>query len=497
MDNDDRKPARAPDARADRGARQGVRRDPRRRLRRARRPRPPLHHEHDRDAPQARGAQPHPAARLAPQARLDRRDLDALAGQDPREHGDRPQRHARPVGLDERSPDQLLDLGLGLRVDRRGVEALPQLHPPHLHEHPRQGPRPRLRDHADRSAPEVEPGLPRPAVLQPRAGRVLRVGRGRRTTSTSRPSRRARSPRSRSGASSRAWRARAASRSPRTTSSSRCSAGWSRRASSWRSSRAAFGEQRKSGARRVLEGAWSKASRHAPQGRECSGSSSSAARSAEPFSTTLTADFTANVVRNVWAYAIIFCGHFPDQTYTFSQEETADESRGGYYVRQLLGAANIEGSPLFHVISGNLGYQVEHHLYPDMPSTRYAEIAPRVKELCERYGLPYNTGPFLKQLGMVQRTILRLALPGGKPRPSPAPTAAAGTGRRRRTARAAEPPALGLDQHDKGVGLERRRGPSRRWPPATASPPGRRPCRERRREAPRGSGSPGRRTSGC
>jgi len=45
-------------------------------------------------------------------------------------------------------------------------------------------------------------------------------------------------------------------------------------------------------------------------------------------------------------------------------------------VRQLLGAANIEGSPAFHVLSGNLGYQVEHHLYPDMPSTRYSEIAP-------------------------------------------------------------------------------------------------------------------------
>jgi fatty acid desaturase len=139
------------------------------------------------------------------------------------------------------------------------------------------------------------------------------------------------------------------------------------------------------------------------------------------FMSTLTADVTANVIRNVWAYAIIFCGHFPDQTYTFSQQETDDETTGGRYVRQLLGAANIEGSALFHVISGNLGYQVEHHLYPDMPSTRYGEIAPRVREICERYELPYNTGPFLKQLGMVQRTILRLAFPGGKVRPKPGP----------------------------------------------------------------------------
>jgi fatty acid desaturase len=139
------------------------------------------------------------------------------------------------------------------------------------------------------------------------------------------------------------------------------------------------------------------------------------------FKSTVKANFTANVVRNVWAYGIIFCGHFPDQTYTFSQEETDNETRGGFYVRQLLGAANIEGSPAFHVLSGNLGYQVEHHLYPDMPSTRYAEIAPRVKDICARYDLPYNTGPFHKQFGGVQRTILRLAFPGGHPRPKPGP----------------------------------------------------------------------------
>jgi fatty acid desaturase len=141
----------------------------------------------------------------------------------------------------------------------------------------------------------------------------------------------------------------------------------------------------------------------------------------EPFRRTLTADALANLIRNVWAYAIIFCGHFPDQTYVFTEEETAEESRGAWYVRQLLGAANIDGGPLFHVLSGNLGYQVEHHLFPDMPSTRYGEIAPKVRELCQRYELPYNSGPFLRQLAMVQRSILRLALPGGRPRRKPGP----------------------------------------------------------------------------
>ncbi len=139
------------------------------------------------------------------------------------------------------------------------------------------------------------------------------------------------------------------------------------------------------------------------------------------FGRTLKANFTANVIRNVWAYGIIFCGHFPDQCYTFSEEEVENETRGGFYIRQLLGAANIEGSPIFHVLSGNLGYQVEHHLFPDMPSSRYAQIAPKVKEICERHALPYNTGRFGRQFGTVQRTILRLAFPGGRPRRKPGP----------------------------------------------------------------------------
>ncbi|MEA2375583.1 MAG: NADPH-dependent stearoyl-CoA 9-desaturase, partial [Thermoleophilaceae bacterium] len=180
-------------------------------------------------------------------------------------------------------------------------------------------------------------------------------------------------------------------------------------------------EEPRSRARRKLDDARGWAARRA--GREHSVIRRLVERKSfrQPFKSTLTADFTANIVRNVWAHAIIFCGHFPDQTYTFSQEETEDESRGARYVRQLLGAANIEGGPLFHVISGNLGYQVEHHLYPDMPSTRYGEIAPKVREICERYDLPYNTGPFFQQWGMVMRTIARLAFPGGKARPKPGP----------------------------------------------------------------------------
>jgi fatty acid desaturase len=145
------------------------------------------------------------------------------------------------------------------------------------------------------------------------------------------------------------------------------------------------------------------------------------ALSGKNYKSTMKANALANIVRNVWSHAIIFCGHFPDQTYMFTEDEVKDESRGQWYVRQLIGAANIDGGPFFHVMAGNLSFQVEHHLYPDMPSSRYQQIAPRVKEICEKYGLPYNTGPMRKQWGTVQRTIIRLAFPGGKARPKPGP----------------------------------------------------------------------------
>jgi NADPH-dependent stearoyl-CoA 9-desaturase len=126
---------------------------------------------------------------------------------------------------------------------------------------------------------------------------------------------------------------------------------------------------------------------------------------------------SANVVRNVWAHAVIFCGHFPDgaEAFGYSDEQLEDETRGGWYVRQLLGSANLDGGPLFHIMAGNLSFQIEHHLFPDVPSNRYQEIAPRVRDVCERYGLPYTSGPLYRQYAQVLIKIARYAFPGGGP----------------------------------------------------------------------------------
>ena len=134
------------------------------------------------------------------------------------------------------------------------------------------------------------------------------------------------------------------------------------------------------------------------------------------FLSTLAANATANLMRNLWSFSIIFCGHFPEGTHEFTIEETGfgegGESKGHWYFRQLLGSANIRGSKLFHIVSGNLSHQIEHHLFPDLPANRYQEIAPEVEAICERYGLPYNSRGFSAQLGSTWKKIWRLALPG-------------------------------------------------------------------------------------
>jgi NADPH-dependent stearoyl-CoA 9-desaturase len=132
---------------------------------------------------------------------------------------------------------------------------------------------------------------------------------------------------------------------------------------------------------------------------------------------TLAGNATANLARNLWAFAIIFCGHFPADVATFTEEETTNESRGQWYVRQLLGSANITGTKLFHLLSGNLSHQIEHHLFPDIPAWRYSHIAEEVRDACHRYGLPYHTGPLRRQLGSVFRKLATLALPGTTPTP--------------------------------------------------------------------------------
>jgi linoleoyl-CoA desaturase len=129
------------------------------------------------------------------------------------------------------------------------------------------------------------------------------------------------------------------------------------------------------------------------------------------FFATLTADFAANVMRNMWSMAVIFCGHFPDGAEKFTMADVDGETRAEWYLRQMLGSANITGGPLIDFMTGNLSYQIEHHLFPDLPSNRLAAISVRVRALCEKYDLPYTTGSLPVQYFKTWRTIVKLSLP--------------------------------------------------------------------------------------
>ena len=66
-------------------------------------------------------------------------------------------------------------------------------------------------------------------------------------------------------------------------------------------------------------------------------------------------------------------------------------------------------------MTGNLSHQIEHHLFPDIPARRYADMSVEVKDICQRYEQHYNTGSMFKQYSQVIWRIIRYAFPGGKP----------------------------------------------------------------------------------
>jgi linoleoyl-CoA desaturase len=125
----------------------------------------------------------------------------------------------------------------------------------------------------------------------------------------------------------------------------------------------------------------------------------------------LAGNIIANGIRNVWTFSIIFCGHFTRDAQIFPRSTMENESRGHWYMRQVAGSSNLTGGKLFHIMSGNLSHQIEHHLFPDIPAWRYADMAVDVRAICGRYGQHYNIGSFWSQSGQVTWRILRHAFP--------------------------------------------------------------------------------------
>ncbi len=128
----------------------------------------------------------------------------------------------------------------------------------------------------------------------------------------------------------------------------------------------------------------------------------------------LLGNIAANVIRSIWTFVIIFCGHFTEKTVVFPSSEAANTANGDWYLRQVRSSSNIQGGRIFHILSGNLSHQIEHHLFPDIPANRYGELAPAVRKICNKYGQTYNTGRLSVQFSQVIFRIFKYALPFSK-----------------------------------------------------------------------------------
>lgn len=125
----------------------------------------------------------------------------------------------------------------------------------------------------------------------------------------------------------------------------------------------------------------------------------------------LAGNFMANILRNLWTFTIIFCGHFTADAELFDKSVLDNETQAHWYLRQLKGSSNLTGGKLFHLMSGNLSHQIEHHLFPEVPAHRYAEMSVEVQAICKEYGIHYNKASLPKQFGTVVARLFKYSLP--------------------------------------------------------------------------------------
>jgi len=137
----------------------------------------------------------------------------------------------------------------------------------------------------------------------------------------------------------------------------------------------------------------------------------------------------AELVANVHAFLIIVPNHAGDDVYRF---DGRFRGRGEFYLRQVVGAVNYTGgSDLRDFLQGYLNYQIEHHVWPDLPMLSYREAAPRLRAICARHGVPYIEQSVFVRIRklwaiMTGRADMRLAAPLASRSASTAtPTAAA------------------------------------------------------------------------
>jgi len=106
----------------------------------------------------------------------------------------------------------------------------------------------------------------------------------------------------------------------------------------------------------------------------------------------------AEFFANLHSFLVIVPNHSADDIYMFSEPH---KSTGEFYLRQIMGSVNYNtGSDWVDFLHGFLNYQIEHHLFPNMPLSYYQKMQPKVKEICEKHNLEYRQESVFKRIGM-------------------------------------------------------------------------------------------------
>ncbi len=120
--------------------------------------------------------------------------------------------------------------------------------------------------------------------------------------------------------------------------------------------------------------------------------------------------FLAECITNLHSFIVIGPNHTASDLFRFSHHY---RNRGEFYLMQILGSANYHtGDEMTDYMSIWLNYQIEHHLFPNLPMTKYCEIQPKVRKLCEKHGIPYRQESIFKRLiRMLDVCVGKAAIP--------------------------------------------------------------------------------------
>jgi fatty acid desaturase len=112
----------------------------------------------------------------------------------------------------------------------------------------------------------------------------------------------------------------------------------------------------------------------------------------------------AEALANLHSFLVIGPNHTGDDLHRF---EGGVRGRAEFQLQQVLGSVNYTGgTDLRDFLQGYLNYQIEHHLWPDLPSLKYRQAAPEVKRICARYGVPYIEEPLGRRIGKLFAVML-------------------------------------------------------------------------------------------